>query len=100
MSSAFEYRILFAIMVLVAGVSFTLAKSGDRRGALAFALAWVIPGAGHVAAGKWVKGIIFFLLLSGTFFIGLWIVEYRSVSFDDNPFYYIGQYGSGLTWLR
>ena len=97
MSAAVESRILFVLVAAIVAVAITLARKGDRRGAVAFVLAWVAPGAGHVVAGKWAKGIVFFLLLSGTFVFGLWLVEFRSVSFDDNPFYYVGQYGSGTT---
>ena len=28
---------------------------------------------------------------------GLYLSGWRLVSFDDNPFYYVGQYGSGIT---
>ena len=39
---------------------------------LAVALvAWVVPGAGHVAAGQALKGLIFFVVLSAMAVIGL-----------------------------
>ncbi len=74
---------------------FFMSKEGERRRAVAFALAWLIPGAGHVFLGKWRKGLFLFAVLGLTCAAGLWITGFRAVSFDDNPFYYVGQYGSG-----
>ena len=62
---------------------------------MAFLAAWVLPGAGHFVLGRWKKGLFFLVLLSATGGFGLWLVEFRAVSFTDNPFYYIGQYGCG-----
>ncbi len=76
-----------------------LLKAGERRRGIAFLAAWVFPGAGHLVLGKWAKGLFFFALLGGLYLAGLWIVGFRSVDWDENPFYYVGQYGSGLTWL-
>ena len=67
-----------------------------RRGA-AFFLAWFVPGLGHVVMKEWKKGIFFFCILSASYIFGLWICGWRTVSFEDNPFYYVGQYGSGMT---
>jgi hypothetical protein len=76
-----------------------LMQKGERRRGLAFVLAWFVPGAGHVALGKWKKGLFFFALLAATYVLGMWMVGFRSVAFDDNPFYFVGQYGSGVTFL-
>ena len=27
----------------------------------------------------------------------MWLTGFRTVGFDDNPFYFVGQFGSGLT---
>jgi hypothetical protein len=35
------------------------------------ALAWLVPGAGHVWVGRWGKGLVFFVTLSLMFVIGL-----------------------------
>jgi len=85
-----------ALAVIVVNLSL---KKGERRRGVAFAAAWLAPGAGHVVLGKWAKGLFFFVLLGLTYLAGLYIVGFRTVSFDDNPFYYVGQYGSGLTFL-
>ena len=49
--------------------------------------------------GKWSKGLFFLGLLGGLWIAGLWIVGFKSVDWDENPFYFVGQYGSGLTML-
>ncbi|HEV3027829.1 MAG TPA: DUF6677 family protein, partial [Planctomycetota bacterium] len=72
---------------------------GDRIKGVAFFLGWLVPGAGHVLLGKWKKGLFFFVILGATYLFGMWISGFRPVSFDDNPFYFVGQYGSGLTLL-
>lgn len=79
-------------------VSLSLPK-GERFKAVAFFAAWLLPGAGHVLVGKWKKGLFFFLLLGATYAFGMWVAGFRPVSFEDNPFYFIGQYGSGATWM-
>ena len=53
---------------------------------------WLIPGAGHIVADKIKKGIFFFLA-------GLLLADFRTVRYSDNPFYYVGQVGSGLNLL-
>ena len=90
--------VLLAVGVLSTVVTMLLSKEERRRG-VAFIFAWLIPGAGHLFLGKWKKGLFLFFLLGATYLFGLWIVGFRAVSFDDNPFYYVGQYGSGMTFL-
>ena len=38
---------------------------------LACFLAWFIPGAGHMYIGQWVRGAVFFVLLSTTYLLGI-----------------------------
>ena len=76
-----------------------LTTRGERIKGLAFFVAWLFPGAGHMLLGKWKKGLFFFSILAATYLFGMWIAGFRPVSFDDNPFYFVGQYGSGLTLL-
>ena len=99
MNSRWEWKLVFVavgfLVLLVQG----FAKEGERRRGLAFLLAWALPGAGHVFLGKWKKGICLLLIMGATYLFGLWIVGFRAVSFEDNPFYYVGQYGSGATFL-
>ncbi len=70
-----------------------------RRTGAAFFLAWFVPGAGHLLLGRPVKAAVLFLILATLYVTGLWLSGWRYVSFDDNPFYYVGQFGSGVTTL-
>jgi len=72
---------------------------GERVKGVAFFIGWLIPGAGHVLVGKWKKGLFFFSILGATYLFGMWISGFRTVTFDDNPFYFVGQFGSGATLL-
>jgi hypothetical protein len=72
---------------------------GERLKGIAFFVGWLVPGAGHVLVGKWKKGLFFFGILGVTYLFGMWISGFRTVTFDDNPFYYVGQFGSGITLL-
>jgi len=70
-----------------------------RKRGVGFFLAWLIPGLGHVFLGHWKKGIFYFFLLGLTYIFGLWICGFRTVSWEVNPFYYIGQFGCGLSFF-
>jgi len=39
--------------------------------ALALLLGWLIPGAGHILLGKWVRGLLLFVAIFGMYLIGL-----------------------------
>jgi TM2 domain-containing membrane protein YozV len=88
-------------MVVAAGVvlvTCVLAADARRRPqAFAFLAGWLMPGLGHMILGKVAKGLFLFGLLALTYVFGLWLSGWHTVSFDDNPFYHVGMYGSGLT---
>jgi hypothetical protein len=90
-------------LLLLAFMAFGLAASGflfeasTRKVGVAFFLGWFVPGAGHFLLGRRVKAAVLFGLLALIYIVGLWLCGWRMVSFDDNPFYYVGQFGSGLT---
>ncbi|HZE98176.1 MAG TPA: DUF6677 family protein [Planctomycetota bacterium] len=90
-------------VLLIVGVTSLLVsvflKKGERIKGAAFLVGWLVPGAGHFLIGQWKKGLFFLLILGATYLFGMWIAGFRPVSFDDNPFYYVGQYGSGMTFL-
>lgn len=90
---------LALVAVMTAGllVSLFLPAPSIRRSGTAFFLGWFVPGAGHVRIGSLRKGLFFFAILAATYLSGLWISGFRAVSFEDNPFYYVGQAGCGLT---
>jgi hypothetical protein len=99
MNPRVEARFVFlAVGVLTLIVAVMTREGGLRRGA-AFLAAWLVPGAGHAFLGRWKKGLFFFAALGLTALLGFWITGFRPVSWDDNPFYYVGQYGSGLMML-
>ncbi|MEK7309943.1 MAG: DUF6677 family protein [Planctomycetota bacterium] len=69
------------------------------RGGPAFLLGWCIPGAAHWYYGQRSKALIFFAIALICSIIGIIIADFRFIRFSDNPFYYFGQFGIGLTWL-
>jgi hypothetical protein len=89
---------IFFLLLSSYGIA-CLVQEGRRRRGAAYLIAWLFPGAGHLVMGKWGKGLFFLGLLGGLWLAGLWIVGWKSVDWDENPFYYVGQYGSGLTLL-
>jgi hypothetical protein len=99
MSSSREFRILALVFVFVLVLLSIFLRKGERIKGVAFFAGWLVPGAGHVLLGKWKKGLFFFGLLGATYLFGMWIAGFRPVSYDDNPFYFVGQYGSGITLL-
>jgi len=90
-------------VLLLAFMAFGLLASGflfdrsTRKVGVAFFLGWFVPGAGHFLLGRRVKAAVLFGLLALIYVVGLWLCGWRMVAFDDNPFYYVGQFGSGLT---
>lgn len=99
MSSSREFKILALIFAFVFVLLSIFLRKGERMKGVAFFVGWLVPGAGHVLLGKWKKGLFFFGLLGATYLFGMWIAGFRPVSYDDNPFYFVGQYGSGITLL-
>ncbi|HZN61094.1 MAG TPA: DUF6677 family protein [Planctomycetota bacterium] len=95
-ASSFGY-VLAGIMLAGLAASAVLFEREHRRTGAAFFLAWFVPGAGHLLLGRPVKAAVLFLILSTLYVTGLWLSGWKLVSFDDNPFYYVGQFGSGIT---
>lgn len=48
-------------------------------------LAWLVPGLGHIYQGRLTKGLLFFVLLMGTFVYGMYLGEWKTVywAWDD-----------------
>ncbi len=42
-----------------------------QRATAALILGWLIPGAGHVLLGKWIRGVLLFVSIVGMFAIGI-----------------------------
>lgn len=68
---------------------------------LVIIISWLIPGSGYWLLGKSrsYRGVFILGLLSLLILIGVLLADLRDVKFNDNPFYYVGRFGSGLTWL-
>jgi len=68
---------------------------------------WILPGFAHWFYGRRptgspggrYKALIFFGIVLICSVLGIIIADFRFVRFADNPFYYVGQFGSGLTLL-
>ncbi|MBI5779369.1 MAG: hypothetical protein HZA49_07925 [Planctomycetes bacterium] len=60
---------------------------------------WILPGFAHWFYGKRYKALVFFGIVLTCSAIGVIIADFRFVRFADNPFYYVGQFGSGLTLM-
>ena len=90
---------LMVLALTLASAVAAVSVGGHWKRSVAFFAAWLVPGAGHVLLGRWKKGLFFFALLGATYVFGMWIAGFHPVAFDDNPFYFFGQYGSGATFL-
>jgi hypothetical protein len=47
------------------------AESKSSIPTLALLLGWLVPGAGHLLLGKWVRGLLLFVSVLGMFLIGI-----------------------------
>lgn len=63
------------------------------------ALGWAVPGAGHLYAGRPGKGLLFFVLLLGTYAAGLLISGFTCVSYSQEPYWFLGQAFAGIVSL-
>ena len=74
-----------------------------RNPALAAALAWAVPGLGHLYQGRVFKGRLFMGAILGTFLAGMWLgggkVVYASWKPGDTRWAFVCQAGAGLVAL-
>ncbi|MFG0319574.1 MAG: DUF6677 family protein [Planctomycetota bacterium JB042] len=59
--------------------------------AVGLLLAWLVPGLGHLRYGRRGKALLFFVLLSLAFVLGLWLGEWRDVHAEKFPLYLLAQ---------
>ncbi len=60
------------------------------------ALTWLVPGLGHIAQGRKLRGAIVFALLVGFFLAGTWMAEGTNLSRERHFYYWSGQFLVGL----
>ena len=70
-----------------------------KEPALAFILAWLLPGAGHWYIGQRVKAVIFCFILIGLFATGVLLTGGGCVDLGRHPYAFIVQAFQGLTTL-
>jgi hypothetical protein len=74
----------------------TLSKNSIVRISMAGALSWLLPGAGHIFIGERVRGIIFLVAVTLTFWTGMCIGGVKStVDPQLRPLWFIGQVCAG-----
>jgi TM2 domain-containing membrane protein YozV len=62
-------------------------------------LAWLVPGLGHLAQGRRLRGAIVFVLLVGLFAWGTWLADASNLSRERHFYYWSGQFLAGLPAL-
>ena len=77
---------------------------GERSSLPAFALllGWLIPGAGHLLLGKWVRGLLIFAAIVGMYAVGLGLVGKIYVPNTGevlDMLGFVGQLGMGLLYM-
>jgi len=68
-------------------------RNGGRI-ALACVLAWLIPGGGHLYLGKKVKSLVFFVVITLTFFVGLAMDGRVYLASSDQPLSYLATFAN------
>ncbi len=77
---------------------------GERSTLPAFALllGWLVPGAGHLLVGKWIRALLLFVAIVGMYLIGLGLVGkiYTPNTGEVlDMLGFVGQLGMGMLYL-
>ena len=69
--------------------------------AIALLLGWLIPGAGHVLLGKWIRGLLLFASVLGMFLVGLSLQGKIYTPSGDilEMLGFVGQLGAGVLYV-
>jgi len=70
--------------------------------ALVLLVAWLVPGAGHLMLGKWVRGLLLFASIFGMYLIGLALAgKIYSPNTGDmlDILGFLGELGSGILYF-
>ena len=62
-------------------------------------LAWLVPGAGHLALGRPVRAAILFLVITGTFWTGVGMGGAMTINPGEQTWWFAGQMCAGLNGL-
>ena len=62
-------------------------------------LGWLVPGMGHMLAGRAAKGAMFLVTLAAAYAVGMGLAGQHSITPNDHPFAFVGQLGMGLPTL-
>ena len=54
-------------------------------------LGWIVPGLGHVFVGRPGKALLYFVIVVGTYALGLRFSEFLCVNRDREPYWFLGQ---------
>jgi len=65
---------------------------------IAFIISWLIPGLGYLLLNKRIKALLLFTSVMLLVLAGIVMTDFRDIRFVDNPYYYVGRFGSGLIW--
>ncbi len=49
---------------------------------------WLVPGAGHFLLGRRPQGVVFFLAITATYLLGMFLADFTNVSPSRHPFYF------------
>jgi len=66
---------------------------------LALFLAWIVPGAGHVYLGRVGRGVIIFLVITGTFWAGIAMGGVLTVDYQNERWWFIAEMFTGIHGL-
>lgn len=62
-------------------------------------LAWLVPGAGHVYAGRLTRGIIIFVMIGATFWTGVALGGVKTVDYQAERYWFFAQMVTGVHGL-
>ena len=63
---------------------------------LACFIGWLVPGGGHIAQGRRMRGIVVFVMLTGLLVLGSWLCEGSNLDRERHFYYWGGQLLGGL----
>ena len=62
-------------------------------------LSWLVPGAGYWVLGEKFRAVLLFSSITGLFWFGQYLTDFRAVNRDIHPIFFVGQAGNGLSTL-